>query len=179
MEMTEAVLLKQNEMEMTSPLCYKSDAMRFFIYITTGVLLLWVFGVSLQAESFSVYQDRIETKDIDHILKENALLPDQNIRVTLLQKTERLSIHLVQIRFEEKPHIHKTHDLLVILKRGQGVLHIGGETLSMEKGDAVFIPQGTVHYFKNTSGEVAVGLGVFTPPYDGTDMIPVEGPSYR
>ncbi|MEE9232849.1 MAG: cupin domain-containing protein [Nitrospirales bacterium] len=150
--------------------------MRIFSCFVTAVLIAITLVVPLWAESLSVYQDRIETKDINRILSENSLSPDENIRSTFLHKTEHASIHLIQIRFKEKPHIHKTHDLLVILKRGKGVLHIGGETVQMKKGDSVLIPQGVVHFFENITDEVAVGLGIFNPPYDGTDMVPVESP---
>lgn len=142
-------------------------------FIITGTLFL-ILRPPLGAESLYLYQEGIKEKAIDQVLKENPLGAEQNIRSTLLHKSNDASIHLVQIRFKEKPHVHKTHDLLVILKRAEGVLHIGKEKISMKTGDAVFIPRGVVHFFENVSDEVAVGLGIFTPPFDGKDMIPIS-----
>jgi quercetin dioxygenase-like cupin family protein len=150
--------------------------LRTFQYLMTALFLSLVPVAPLGAENLSIYQDRIETKDIDRVLSENSLLPDENIRSTFLYQTELASIHLVQIRVKEKPHIHKMHDLLVILKRGEGVVQVGGETVFMKKGDSILIPRGVIHFFENKADEVAVGLGIFTPPYDGTDMIPIESP---
>ena len=148
--------------------------MKHLITMTAGLMITMIVSSHLWAENFSVYRNGVETKDIDRVLDANRLLNDENIRSTLLHQTDRESIHLIQIRFKEPPHIHKNHDLLVILNRGEGVLHIGGETLSMKRGDSVHIPQGITHFFENTGKEVAVGIGIFTPPYDGTDMIRVE-----
>lgn len=151
--------------------------MRFLLGITTVFLFLLATGDSLRAETFSVYQDGIESKDLDRLIAENTPGPDQDIRAVLLHKTENESIHLVLIRTAEKPHIHQSHDGFVVLKRGAGTLHFGEKSLAMKTGDIVFIPRGTVHYFVNTSGEPAVALGVFTPPYDGKDVVPAPAGS--
>jgi mannose-6-phosphate isomerase-like protein (cupin superfamily) len=151
--------------------------MRSFLPLLTGTLLLTLLGSALQAETLSIYRDGLDAREMDQILKENPLAADQPLRSTLVHQTEHSSIHLVQIRTTEKPHIHRIHDLFVVLQRGSGILHIGRETIPMGKGDSVLIPRGVVHFFENTGREVAVGLGIFTPPYDGKDNIPVESPS--
>ncbi|HSG04961.1 MAG TPA: cupin domain-containing protein [Nitrospiria bacterium] len=147
------------------------------VLIGLTVLALWGFGFQAAlSQSLLLYFERLDPKTIDQLLKDNPLDADQNIRATFLQKTERSSLHLVQIRDREDPHIHETHDLFVTLQRGEGVLHIGEETVEMKKGDSVFIPQGTPHYFVTTGKEPTVALGVFTPPYAGKDSVPANMP---
>ena len=148
--------------------------MRYAFFLSAALLIFLIFIAPVDAETLSFYQNGITQKDIDLVLKENPLSPDQNIRGTLLHRSDASSIHLVQIRIKETPHIHQTHDLFVVLKRSNGIVHIEAESISMQTGDAVFIPREVVHYFENTGSEVVVALAVFTPPYAGKDIIPVE-----
>ncbi|MBI5892794.1 MAG: cupin domain-containing protein [Deltaproteobacteria bacterium] len=95
---------------------------------------------------------------------------DENIKVTPLFKNENSSHFIIQIRDREKPHIHETHDLTVIVKKGKGILHLGKDELPMRRGDIAFIPKGVLHYFVNTDSEPSVAYVIFTPFYDGKDM---------
>lgn len=134
-----------------------------------GILLFC--PLYLHAETISFYTgDEIGQKELQELVKQNPLGPQENIKATLIHKTEDVSIHLIQIRFKEKPHIHKTHDLIVSLKNGKGVLHIAEKIIIMSEGDSAFIPRDIVHYFENSGEDVAVGVGIFIPSYDGTDM---------
>ena len=108
------------------------------------------------------------------IVKENPIGKDENIKVTPLFKNENGSHFIIQIRDREKPHIHETHDLTVVVKRGKGVLHIGKNELPMKCDDIAFIPKGIFHYFVNTGSEPAVAYAIFNPSYDGKDMKYVE-----
>ena len=147
--------------------------MRYGIFLAAGLFFFLAAPPSVHPESLTFYQNGLETKDLDRLIKENQPGPDEPLRAVLLHTTEQESVHLVLIRTAEKPHIHQTHDGFVVLKRGTGMLHIGKETLAMKAGDSVFIPRGTLHFFENTSDEVAVALAVFTPPYRGKDTVPV------
>ncbi len=44
------------------------------------------------------------------------------------------------------------------------------------KGDILFIPRGSAHYFVNTFSEPSVALAVFSPDFDGKDSIPEGKP---
>ncbi|HKZ46039.1 MAG TPA: cupin domain-containing protein, partial [Thermodesulfobacteriota bacterium] len=91
-------------------------------------------------------------------------------KITSLFKNLDSSHFIIQIRDREKPHIHETHDLTVIVKKGKGILHLGKDELPMSKGDIAFIPRGVLHYFVNTSSEPSVAYAIFTPLYDGQDV---------
>ncbi|HAP67517.1 MAG TPA: hypothetical protein DCQ99_06995 [Nitrospinae bacterium] len=104
------------------------------------------------------------------IINGNPIGKDEDIKVTPLFKNEDGSHFIIQIRDREKPHIHETHDLTVVVKRGKGVLHIGKDELPMKCEDIAFIPKGIFHYFVNTGSEPAVAYVIFNPSYDGKDI---------
>jgi quercetin dioxygenase-like cupin family protein len=110
---------------------------------------------------------------LDEVLAEKPLSTDQNIRVVTLGKGKEMSHHLVQIRDREVPHVHKTHDLTVVMLKGKGYLMLEQKRIDLIRGDILFIPRGLVHYFINTFSEPSVGLAVFSPVFDGKDSIPV------
>ncbi|MBI3397745.1 MAG: cupin domain-containing protein [Deltaproteobacteria bacterium] len=95
---------------------------------------------------------------------------DENIKVVPLFKNNDSSHFIIQIRGREKPHIHETHDLTVIVKKGHGILHLGNDELPMKRGDIALIPRGVFYYFVNTNGELSIAYVIFTPFYDGKDM---------
>lgn len=128
------------------------------------------------ADGITLYRNGLNTETVEDLLRRYPLAPEEDFRSSLLHRSDAASLHLVQIRLKEMPHTHRTHDLMVILKRGRGVLHLGEETLPMARGAIVFIPRGVVHFFENTGEGVAVGLGVFTPAYDGKDTHPEDPP---
>jgi quercetin dioxygenase-like cupin family protein len=85
-------------------------------------------------------------------------------------------VHLIQIRGAEKPHRHLYHDAVVFLESGQGTLYLGKNVLKLQAGSVIFIEHGTPHYFVNQGPEPAVAVAVFSPPYDGQDLIEVQMP---
>ena len=114
--------------------------------------------------------------DLDRILAENPLPAGENYKVVTLGKAQEISHHIVQIRDREPPHIHKEHDLTVVMLRGQGFLMLEQRRVGLAVGDVLFVPRGIIHYFVNTSTEPSVALAVFSPSFDGKDSIPVEKP---
>jgi len=92
-------------------------------------------------------------------------------------ETAAASYHLIQVRAAERPHRHLDHDALITLLRGRGELHLGDRVLSLQCGDTVLIPRGTIHWFVNGSRHPAVAFATFSPPYDGQDMVPADAPS--
>ncbi len=83
------------------------------------------------------------------------------------------SQYLVFIKTAEQPHYHADHDLSVYLIEGKGTIYLDGKTYTMEAGDFLFIPAGTVHFYTN-SAEISVILATFSPQFDGKDVVKVE-----
>lgn len=151
---------------------------------TSGLVSLLFFSLNFLACTPSAHlymQDKgqLTHGHLEQLLSANPLSPGQNIRVTTLGKGKEVSHHLVQIRDREKPHVHRSHDLTVLMLKGKGYLMLEQKQIELRKGDVLFIPQGSVHYFVNTFSEPSVGLAVFSPVFDGKDAIPVEKTSTR
>ena len=113
------------------------------------------------------YGDRLTQSDLDKILAGNPLPATQNIRVVTLGRGKEVSHHVVQVRIREAPHIHKEHDLTVVVLRGRGYLMFDKERVDLAVGDILFIPRGVIHYFVNTYAQPSVALAVFSPPLKG------------
>lgn len=148
-------------------------------HIYLFLILLPLIGCACHKGKIYSYNDTgLFSKNCQEIIKENPIGENENIKVTPLFKNEDSSHFIIQIRDREKPHIHETHDLTVIVKKGKGILHLGKDELPMRRGDIAFIPKGVLHYFVNTSSEPSIAYVIFTPFYDGKDMKPVdEAPS--
>lgn len=117
--------------------------------------------------------ERFTLREIAGVQRANPLVPGQNIRVTTLRKTDRASMHLVQIQEGEVPHIHAVHDLSVFVVRGVGEMTLGKETRPVRDGDVIHIPAGVRHYFTNRGRQPSMAVVVFSPAFDGTDSLNV------
>ena len=139
-------------------------------------ILLALTSCSPAHEFYLRYGNQLTESDLARVLKENPLGPQENIKVTTLGQGSTASHHVVQIRDRELPHIHRNHDLTVVVLRGSGPIVIAQEQRLLAAGDVVFIPRDTVHYFINASRDPAVALVIFSPPFDGKDTVPVTAP---
>ncbi|RYF05336.1 MAG: cupin domain-containing protein [Deltaproteobacteria bacterium] len=61
------------------------------------------------------------------------------------------------------PHYHRDWDETVYGLRGTLMFDVDGKTMTLDPGDTLFIPRGTVHGFENRSGTLATCLCVLTP----------------
>jgi mannose-6-phosphate isomerase-like protein (cupin superfamily) len=95
------------------------------------------------------------------------------IAVRRLQATQHTSINIIRLAGAEEPHIHRNHDLIVIVLHGTARLHLGEHVMEVRSGDIMEIPRGVVHWAENTGSEASEVYAIFSPPYDGLDHIPV------
>jgi quercetin dioxygenase-like cupin family protein len=98
------------------------------------------------------------------------LPPAENVRPEEIARGESMSLHLIQIRDREQPHVHTRYDLTVIVVEGKGSLWLEDEKLAMRAGDVAFIPRGTRHFFVNEGRAPAAAAVAFSPPFDGPDV---------
>ena len=113
---------------------------------------------------------------LDHVSAQMAWTPDElakPIAVHRLHATAEVSASLIRLKDAEKPHVHQTHDLVVVMLSGSGVLHLGDRVIPVRPGDVMEIPRGTVHWAENTDPAGSEVYAVFSPPYDGMDNIPM------
>lgn len=135
-------------------------------------LVCWSIGCAARTSALNLHLGHTDI-DLRVFLKEHPLDSGQNIRIDLIASGPSSSIHVVQIRQAEKPHLHARHHLKAVIIRGQGTMHIDGKKISAGVGSVFEIERGTPHYFVNSGTGTAAALVTFTPPYDGKDMIPV------
>lgn len=137
-------------------------------------LLLFLFACAPSPRFFLGYGGELKQTDLNRILADNPLGAAENIKVTTLGWGHDASHHVVQVRDREIPHVHKQHDLTVAVMRGQGYLMLENTRIDLSAGDILFIPRDTVHYFVNAHSEPSVAFAVFSPPFDGKDMVPIK-----
>jgi quercetin dioxygenase-like cupin family protein len=143
--------------------------------IGIGFALIGLFPACASAPRFFLqYGRELKQSELEKILVENPLRGDENIKVTTLGQGPAASHHVVQIRDREIPHIHKLHDVTVTMLKGQGYLILEKRRVELTAGDVVYIPRGAMHYFVNTHSGPSVAFAVYSPPFDGKDMIPVK-----
>jgi mannose-6-phosphate isomerase-like protein (cupin superfamily) len=101
------------------------------------------------------------------------LAPGEAQRVVELARDAGTSQHLVAIRAQESLHRHDHHDLLVVMLRGHGRMLIGEQERPVGEGSILYVPRGSVHAFRNESGEPAIAYAVYVPAFDGRDRVTV------
>ncbi|MGH7886617.1 MAG: cupin domain-containing protein, partial [Candidatus Binatia bacterium] len=122
------------------------------------------------------YGNEYRELDMEKILADNPLAPNDNIKVANLGRSASASQHVVQIRDREFLHVHKLHDATVTMLRGQGYLVLDRQRINLKAGDVIHIPRGVAHQYVNTSREPTVALAVYAPAFDGKDTHPVNLP---
>ena len=56
----------------------------------------------------------------------------------------------------------------------RGTERIGDEERPVGEGSVLYVPRGTVHAFRNTSGDVAFAYAIYVPAFDGRDRVEVK-----
>ena len=117
-----------------------------------------------------------EIKNIDEIINEKALAEGENIMIIPIGKDKSSSIYLFQIRenAEIDAHYHKSHDMIMYIKKGSGILELDGTRHSVEEGMMVVIPRLIVHKFINIGEVTSIAVSIFSPLFEGNDIIEFE-----
>ena len=63
-----------------------------------------------------------------------------------------------------KAEAHEKSDQVLLMLSGALTGNVGGETVRLEKGDVLVIPEGTTHRFRNPGRRAAVTFNVYSPP---------------
>lgn len=81
------------------------------------------------------------------------------------------TFQLIEARVAERPHVHQSHDLTVVLLRGRGVLRVEGREYAMAAGDVVHVGHGRLHYFHPAGSDPAIALAIFSPRLSSPDYL--------
>ena len=87
-----------------------------------------------------------------------------------LSRSARSSVHLVQVPVQLGGHRHRSHDVLMQMLRGHGVLTVDGAAQVLLPGDLASIPAGAVHSFVSDGPQPALLSLTLSPPFDGKDI---------
>lgn len=105
-------------------------------------------------------------ENVKKLAKENSFFR----KVLYTGKNTQLVLMSIPPQGEIGEETHETEDQILFFVKGEGEAILNGHTKPIEKGDAVFVPAGTLHNFKNTSAEDLKLYSTYSPPHhpDGT-----------
>ena len=133
-------------------------------------------GCAAKASPDRLIAMRYDTWRVSRLDAEIARAGDEEVAVTELGRTAWGSHHVAVVRTSEKPHYHRFHDLTVVVMRGKGVLTVGQRQFPMTVGDVAHVQRGVPHFFRNTAEEPSAALVIFSPPFDGRDVVAEKEP---
>ncbi len=113
----------------------------------------------------------VKSKSLDRLKWENEVQPGDDMSKALILQMDNASTHLVQIKGAEKNHIHQYHDSTVFIQSGTGRMYLGKTSFQVGPGAIIFIPQGLEHHYVNGGAEPTSAIAVYSPSFDGKDII--------
>ena len=133
------------------------------------LILSLLFLVACQRNGLN----RVVTAEKVSAFKKLEIPENQSLISIPLVNFEHASFHNILLKNAEKPHIHAKHDLAVYVLKGSSWIYLNDKRIELFPGDFIVIPRGTVHWAINTGKDPAEVLAVFSPPFDGKDIVPV------
>jgi quercetin dioxygenase-like cupin family protein len=106
-----------------------------------------------------------------------ATLPDSQKTWRAIDETKFSAVRVSAVRRDRIPdHIHRTHDETVVIfaQTGYGFQRLDEVVDPVQSGQVIHIPAGTVHSFEHQAEGHTRAISIFTPGYDGTDVVKVE-----
>lgn len=137
-----------------------------------GFILCLLFLVACQKNGIN----RVITAENTKPFQKQEIPENQSLIALPIINFENASFHNILLKTAEKPHIHAKHDLAVYVLKGSSWIYLNDKKIELFPGDFVVIPRGTKHWAVNTGKEPAEVLAVFSPPFDGKDVVPVAEP---
>lgn len=101
--------------------------------------------------------------DLEQVIRENPV-SGESIRWVFLAQGPNSTLNVVQSPIGIKPHIHREHDEIVYILKGEGTFRLGDRTFPYKAGQVVFAPAGTVH--GPISDNYVAALSVYSPTFD-------------
>lgn len=98
----------------------------------------------------------------------------ENVFVRPMFSDSLVSSFVIVIKKDVKKHKHATHSEHVYVLEGTGEMLLGDKTITVKKGDVIFIPKGTPHAVKVTSKKPMKVISVQAPQFDGKDRIMLD-----
>ena len=110
----------------------------------------------------------------DEVTRANPIDATRGAVLTEVARGEQASVNVWQMTKGLPLHFHRSHEEVIFVKSGRAEVRIGERTLTMQAGDLVLIPKGTLHSARAVGEEPFRGISVFAPAFDGKDRILVD-----
>lgn len=150
------------------------------LFILIGLCFLTGCSAPAPRPLFTYYNPQISKAETDSLLARVALLEKKKefktkgIYLETLAQNPLASHHLVLIRDQEPLHYHAYHDGWAVVIKGEAGFLLGDSTMALRPGASVYIPRSVRHRAVRKGPETLAAFVIFTPPYDGKDMIRVK-----
>ncbi|MFH0765253.1 MAG: cupin domain-containing protein [Calditrichota bacterium] len=87
------------------------------------------------------------------------------------QKAPNMSFGVTMAHGKISARCHERHDLLIYVHNGSARFHVGEKDFWISNGDVLFIPRGAVYSAESRDSRSLELLTVYTPPFDGLDIV--------
>ncbi|MFB6346027.1 MAG: cupin domain-containing protein [bacterium] len=112
----------------------------------------------------TIQSESVRTVNPEAVFSSEDFRTAENITAESIAENKGHQVVLAQIKDREQFHVHDRHDLLVMLKDGEGFLRTKTQTVQVKPGDWAIVPRGVPHQFVTTSEKPARAVVVRTPP---------------
>ena len=150
---------------------------RTLFFILIGLVSVSFSAYAHSKPAFEYFHPEISKGKAESLLdrvKEIEKMDFENVHFEDLAANPLSSHHLVVIRKKEPLHYHAVHDGWAIVLKGQADFFLGETQLRLRPGTSVYIPRGVRHQAVNSGKDPLAAFVIFTPPYDGKDLVRVE-----
>jgi quercetin dioxygenase-like cupin family protein len=114
--------------------------------------------------------------NLNEIAEKNPLENGSQSSVIPVASEEDASINFVQmVPGTSIPlHYHDSHDELVYIIEGEGMMEINGEELILQPFNMLYIPSGAIHSLTAINDKNLKAISIFAPAFDGVDRVYVQ-----
>jgi len=102
--------------------------------------------------------------DSERVLRENPLDADEPVKWVYLVAGGKSTVNIIQAPSFNRPHIHREHDEIIYVLKGEGQARIGERLEAVKPGSVVYIPAGAVHTL--VYKEYMAALSIYAPFFD-------------
>jgi mannose-6-phosphate isomerase-like protein (cupin superfamily) len=85
------------------------------------------------------------------------------------------STHAMRLAGRSDSRVHDHHDMTVVLLSGRADIRLAGKWHTVNAGDIVEIPRGSIYEFDQLGSEPVECYVMYYPPYDGKDLRYIKG----
>ncbi len=113
----------------------------------------------------------VDSAIVERLLRGDPIPAGRAFQYSALLDGHELTAYVCQIADRQPRHLHRHHDLTLLVYRGRGDIFIEDRRRRMTPGQFYHVPRGVTHYCVNTGETPLVGIVLYSPALDGIDTI--------